>query len=172
MSRLPECSTLGSDELLEAVGRLRGDAWRLVTASSIPRRAGWTVLYHFERDERLRHLRVEVPAGGSVPSLGAQYGAAFLVENEMAELQGLPIGGLAIDYRGRLYRDFDGLEGSVHGSAGGASAALEAAGLTWLDARVPVVDGREVRAGTTRVPGPPEPAANGHGAADESGARP
>ena len=88
MSRLPDCTTVALDGLLDAVGALRDDDWRLVTASCVPHRAAWTVLYHFERGERLRHLRIEVPAGGSAPSIGAHYGAAFLVENEMAELQG------------------------------------------------------------------------------------
>ncbi len=172
MSRLPDCTTISPDGLLDAVGALRDDDWRLVTASCVPRRAGWTVLYHFERGERLRHLRIEVPAGGAAPSIGAHYGAAFLVENEMAELQGLPVSGLAIDYRGRLYRDFDGPEGWVHGPHGEAISALEAAGLTRLDACVPVVDGREVRPATTRVPEPPEPSTNGHGAAGDTGGRP
>ena len=156
MSRLPDCTTVTAAGLVEAVGALRDQDWRLVTASCVPHRAGWTVLYHFEREERLRHLRVEVPSGGSVTSIGARYGAAFLVENEMAELQGLPVSDLAVDYRGRLYRDFDGPEGWVHGPKGEAISALEAAGLSRLDACVPLVEGREVRAATTRVPPEPE----------------
>jgi hypothetical protein len=169
--QLPDCTTVSADRLLEAVGALRADDWRLVTASCVPHRAGWTVLYHFERGETLRHLRLEVPAGGSAPSIASRYGAAFLVENEMAELQGLPVSDLVIDYRGRLYRDFDGPEGAVHGPYGEAMSALEAAGLTRLDACVPVVDGREVRASTTRVPEPPAASTNGHDAAGEARGR-
>ncbi len=115
MHRLPDCASVEVERLSEAVTALRDDGWRLVTATCIPReRGGRTVLYHFERAERLRHVRVEVPADGAVPSIAPAFPAAFLVENEMRELQGLAVTGLTVDYGGRLYRDEDQLEGFVH----------------------------------------------------------
>ncbi len=92
--------------------RLRGDGWRFVTATTLRRVDGWWVLYHFERDERLVHLRVEVARGGEVPAIDEACPAAYLVENEMKELQGLPVTGMTIDYAGRLYRDIGGPEGA------------------------------------------------------------
>jgi len=154
MRNLPDSRMVAVDRLVDAARQLRADRWRLITASCVPRPTGRTVLYHFERDERLTHLRVELGLDGAVPSLGAVYGGAFLVENEMAEMQGLAISDLAIDYGGRLYRDFDGPEGWAH-EATGATSILEAAGLTRLDACVPVVGTEEVRAATTRVPSGP-----------------
>jgi hypothetical protein len=117
-----------------------------------------TVLYHFERDERLRHLRVELESGDGVPSIGEVYGGAFLVENEMKELQGLPVEGLVIDYGGRLYRDFDGPEGFVvvppaPGGTPAGPALFDSAAELRLDACVPITpNGREVRAPGSRVP--------------------
>lgn len=151
MRTLPDSRTVASGELIAAARALHDEGWRLITASCVPRPTGRTVLYHFERDERLTHLRVELGRDGAVPSLGSVYGGAFLVENEMAEMQGLAITDLAIDYGGRLYRDFDGPEGWTH-DAEGATSILEAAGLTRLDACVPVVGTEEVRAATTHVP--------------------
>ena len=154
MPTLPDCRTVEPSELLESARTLHDEGWRLITASCVPRAAGWTVLYHFERDDRLTHLRVELGPDGAVPSLGSVYASAFLVENEMAELQGLEVTDLAIDYRGRLYRDFDGPE-VWPAVTTRASSILETAGLTRLDACVPVVGDEEVRASTTRVPAPP-----------------
>jgi hypothetical protein len=155
MSTLADCTTIEVGTLVEAARSLHEDGWRLVTATCVPRPGRRSVLYHFERDETLRHLRVELAGDEGVPSIGGVYPGAFLVENEMKELQGLTVTDLAIDYGGRLYRDFDGTEGWAH-DADEAISIIEAAGLGRLDACVPVVDGQEVRPSTTRVPPPPE----------------
>lgn len=154
MATLADARTIDVAALPDEVRVLHDDGWRLVTASCVPRSGRRTVLYHFEREEHLRHLRVELTGDEGVPSIGAVYPGAFLVENEMKELQGLVVTDLAIDYGGRLYRDFDGPEGWAH-DADEALSIMEAAGIGRLDACVPVVDGREVRPSTTRVP--PEP---------------
>ncbi len=145
--------------LVATAARLRSEGWRLITASCVRRPGGaFTVLYHFERDERLHHLRVEVGAREPVPSIGGVFAGAFLVENEMIELQGLAVSDLAIDYGGRLYRDFDGPEGFViedaqAGSRPSAAELFEAAAELRLDACVPITpNGREVRAPGSRVP--------------------
>ncbi len=114
MNGLADCRTIPASALPETARRLRDAHWRFVTASAVPRVASWTVFYHFERDERLCHLRVEVGRTESVPAIDDAFPAAFLVENEMSELQGLAVSGMSIDYGGRLYRDFDRPEGWVH----------------------------------------------------------
>src|SRR3990170_4824572 len=106
MPMLADCAPVVAESLVAEARSLHKDGWRLVTASCVPRPGRRTVLYHFERDEALRHLRVELSADASVPSIGSVYPGAFLVENEMKELQGLAITDLAVDYGGRLYRDF------------------------------------------------------------------
>jgi ech hydrogenase subunit C len=102
---LPDCTAVVPAGLPDAARRLRDGGWRLMTATSIRRPAGWTVLYHFEREGRLRHLRVGLSRGERLPAIDDVYPAAFLVENEMRDLDDLPIDGLSIDYHGRLYRD-------------------------------------------------------------------
>lgn len=63
------------------------------------------LLYHFDRDLELEHLRLAVTAGRTVPSISSVYLAAFLVENEIQDQFGLTFEGLAIDYQGKLYLD-------------------------------------------------------------------
>ncbi len=153
--RLANCTEISRDRLKESVIELRDQDWRLITASGIPRGDGaYTVLYHFEKDDRLRHLRVELAAGEPLPSIGLICPGASLVENEMIELQGVPVVDLAVDYGGRLYRDFERLEGWVHDDRGAESpeGPLQVAAALRLDACVPVdQDGREVRAPKSRV---------------------
>ncbi len=120
---LADCEPVSRARLRAQAGRLRAEGWRFVTASCVNRAAGWTVVYHFERDGRLRHLRLEVTNGETLPAIDASYPAAFLVENEIQELHGLPVQGMRIDYRGRLYRDFDGPEARPRGGREG--------GLPW-----------------------------------------
>lgn len=124
MNRLADCRTIPPDGLPAETRRLRDGGWRFVTATAVPRPDAWTVLYHFERNERLCHLRVEIGLNDAVPAIDEAFPAAFLVENEMGELQGLRVAGMSIDYAGRLYRDFDGPEGWVHVHAPGSGEAV------------------------------------------------
>lgn len=137
--------------VVEAVAARARDGWRLITASAVPLEVGHRVLYHFERADRLEHLSVQLGPGEAIPSVGSVYPGAFLVENEMRELHGVEISGLEIDYNGRLYRDFDGVETPDSGPDGEAPAIQRAAAGLRLDACVPVVGDREVRDPSTRV---------------------
>ena len=48
------------------------------------------------------NLRLEVPRDAEVPSITGIYLCAFLVENEIKELFGLNITGIAIDFEGHM----------------------------------------------------------------------
>jgi len=61
------------------------------------------ILYHFDKDLQLKHLRLTVARDTSIPSISAVYFAAFLVENEIQDLFGIRFEGLAIDYDRTLY---------------------------------------------------------------------
>jgi ech hydrogenase subunit E len=94
-------------DLRRDVAHLFDEGWRLVTASAIRRDGGHRLIYHFERADELRHLDLSLAEGEAVPSIASVYPGAFLVENEMVELQGVAVSGLEIDYGGHLYRDFE-----------------------------------------------------------------
>jgi len=102
---------MNANELTTEAEALARSGWRLalINATAVPPAAGteegrvdlsWT----FEHRGRLLTLRQQVAAGEAVPSLSGCFGAAFLYENEIRELFGVPFTGLSPDYRGDLYR--------------------------------------------------------------------
>jgi ech hydrogenase subunit D len=90
--------------LLDRVARMRTDGWRLAQASCTRLVADQEVNYSFDRDGRLHTLRVRLPMTEPVlPSISRFYWSAFLYENEMHDLFGITINGMAIDYKGAFY---------------------------------------------------------------------
>jgi ech hydrogenase subunit D len=120
MHALAETRSIPASDLPETARRLRDEGWRFVTATAVPEPEGWMLLYHFEREERLCHVRTRVASDEPVPAIDDAFPGAFLVENEMSELQGVRVSGMSIDYGGRLYRDFSGPEGWIHVHGPGA----------------------------------------------------
>ena len=85
-----------------AIMKARG--YRLVTLTCVdldPER--FELLYHFDKDLKMTHLRTQAPKNAKVPSISPVYQAAFLVENEIQSLFGLMFEGLVIDYGQSLY---------------------------------------------------------------------
>lgn len=101
-----ELITVTPETLLGEVGRAKAEGFRLVTLTGVELdAASMDLLYHFDRDFQLRHLRLTVGRNVPVPSITPIYFAAFLVENEIQDLFGLRFQGLVIDYDGSLYFD-------------------------------------------------------------------
>lgn len=100
---LEDRNEVGLDRLLEEVRNLKWQGFRLVTTTCLQDGENLQVLYHFDREYRLRHLQVVVPSGQAVPSISEIYPGAFLAENEMKDQYGLRVTGLPIDYQGRLF---------------------------------------------------------------------
>lgn len=90
--------------LVGEAAKLKVQGWRLVTLTATEIDAQWVdILYHFDRDLELLHLRLAAPKNAPVPSISPVYFAALLVENEIRDLFGLRFEGLVVDYEGRLY---------------------------------------------------------------------
>ena len=103
-----ESTSICRDILLGEVAKLKVAGYRFVTISCVETSAEVVeLLYHFDKDFNLRHLRLGVPHGAQVPSISPLYFAAFLVENEIQDLFGLCFDGLVIDYGRTLYLDGD-----------------------------------------------------------------
>ena len=94
--------TIAVADLLKRVQEFCDQDSRFVTATCLDLGDRFEVLYHFDKGLELKHLRVLVGKDEEVPSLSGIYLCAFLVENEMRELFGINITGIALDYRGRL----------------------------------------------------------------------
>ncbi len=91
------------DQLLGEVQNMRYENYRLITATCADNADGTIdVLYHFDMDFEMKHLRIKVAKGEEIPSISRIYFCAILVENEMKELFGLNITGMAVDYEGHM----------------------------------------------------------------------
>lgn len=75
---------------------------RFVTATCLDAGDDYELYYHFAHGATLSHLHVRVRKGTPVPSISGIYMCAFLVENEIKELFGVPITDIVIDYKGHL----------------------------------------------------------------------
>ena len=96
--------TIPVQALLEKVGELRKQGYRLVQigATRLPEHVELT--YSFDRESRLANLRFQVPAAEArVPSISSIYWCAFLYENELHDLFNVQVDGMAVDFHGHLY---------------------------------------------------------------------
>ena len=101
-----EVVSISPDQVVGACARKKAERNRLVTMTcTAPGENEVEILYHFDRDLELSHLRLRVARGIAVPSISGVYFAAFLVENEIRDLFGVHFSGLAPDYEGTLYLD-------------------------------------------------------------------
>jgi ech hydrogenase subunit D len=102
--------------LLERVQKMRSEGWRLVHAACTRLVADQEVMYCFDRDGQsldapdspalhgMHTLRVRLPMlEPELPSISAFYWQAFLYENEMHDLFGITVKGMAVDFKGQLY---------------------------------------------------------------------
>jgi len=83
---------------------MKKKGYRLVTLSCVELDADTLdILYHFDKDLDLMHLRLTAPKNEAVPSISSVYFASFLVENEIQDQFGIRFEGLALDYDRTLY---------------------------------------------------------------------
>lgn len=90
------------DSIPTEVWKLKQDGYRFVTMTCCDRGEAHDILYHFDKNYQLKHLRVSLPKGTDLPSVSSIFFAALLVENEMKDLLGVKVAGMAIDFGGRF----------------------------------------------------------------------
>ena len=94
------------ESVIGETGRMKAEGYRFVTMSCTELdEAQFDILYHFDKELQLKHLRLTAPNDTQVPSISSVYLAALLVENEIQDLFGVRFKGLAIDYDRTLYLD-------------------------------------------------------------------
>ena len=89
-------------QLHPEVWSLKNTGHRFVTMTCTDLGEAHDVLYHFDKDYELRHLRLRLPRGEALPSISPLFFAAVVVENEMQDLFGITVSGMAVDYKGRF----------------------------------------------------------------------
>jgi ech hydrogenase subunit D len=101
-----EVIAIGSDQVVGACAQKKAEGYRFVTMTCTALdQETVDILYHFDKDYKLEHLRLTVARHMPLPSISDVYFAAFLVENELQDLFGLRFRGLALDYNQTLYLD-------------------------------------------------------------------
>jgi ech hydrogenase subunit D len=99
-----EVISVTPDTLVSETLDMKNSGYRLVTLSCVELDPDTVdILYHFDKDLGLRHLRLTIPKTLKVPSISPVFFAAFLVENEIQDHFGIRFDGLALDYDRTLY---------------------------------------------------------------------
>lgn len=93
-----------SDNLMEEVMRMKNEGCRLVQICATSTEQGVELLYSFGKEYELKCLRLNLEDGASVMSVSSIFAPAFLYENEIHDLFGVPVTLLTADYKGNLYR--------------------------------------------------------------------
>ena len=93
-------------QVVGETARIKAEGYRFVTLSYVEKDADQVeILYHFDRDFQMTHLRMTITRDTAIPSITPVFLAAFLVENEIQDLYGLRVEGLPIDYNKTFYLD-------------------------------------------------------------------
>jgi ech hydrogenase subunit D len=99
---------ISADNVVGETAKMKVEGYRFVTLSCVELdETSVDILYHFDREFQLKHLRLTVSKDSPVPSISPVYFAAFLVENEIQDLFGIRFQGLAVDYDHTLYLEED-----------------------------------------------------------------
>lgn len=99
---LIEANEVTLDNLLNEVKYYHDNGYRLVTTTCVDLGDKFDILYHFDKDLKLKNLRLTIDKGVTLPSISSIYFCAVLPENEMQDMFGLKVEGLAVDYGGKL----------------------------------------------------------------------
>jgi ech hydrogenase subunit D len=91
-------------DLYSRCAALKFDGWRLVQIGCTGLQEGQELNYTFDKDLEFLNLRIFYKKGLEVPSIQSAYSCAFVYENEIAELFGVTITGMAVDFNGKFYK--------------------------------------------------------------------
>jgi ech hydrogenase subunit D len=101
----PNFEPLTRGALVQQARLMKQQGYRLVQigVTRLPEQLELT--YSFDLEGRLRNFHVQLPAAEPcLPSISGVYWCAFLYENEMHDLFGVQVDGIAVDFHGHLYQ--------------------------------------------------------------------
>ncbi len=91
-------------DVQKTAGSMRSGGYRLVVITCTPADEGYYITYSFEKEGDLRHYRIAVAEGTTIPSIGSSYGGAFVYENEIHDLYGFTFEGMSLDFGGTFIK--------------------------------------------------------------------
>jgi NADH:ubiquinone oxidoreductase subunit C len=100
---LIEAKEITIDNLVEEVKQYHDSGYRFVTTTGVDLgNDKLDIIYHFEKDLQMEHLRLTIDKDTVAPSVSSIYFCAVLAENELQDMFGIKFEGLAIDYKGKF----------------------------------------------------------------------
>jgi ech hydrogenase subunit D len=123
---LTDVSEIMVYELQNQVAAIHQQGYRFVTMTCLDRGETHEILYHFDKQYQMKHLRVQFRKGAPVPSISSQYFAAVLIENEIKDMFGVNFTGLAIDYQGKFLLAEDAPKTPLNKTVPGVSVQIQA----------------------------------------------
>lgn len=104
MSEAQPYIPIQAEQLPELAAQRREQGWRLVVITALQDPQGLEISYVFEKGRQVEGLRLTLPLDSpSLPSITGSYLAAFTYENELQDLFGVRVQGLALDFKGKFY---------------------------------------------------------------------
>lgn len=98
-------SDLALDEIVSLAKRKREEGARFVEIHATTLEHGFLLNYAYTDDEQVcDNYRVKIDETTAVPSVSSVFLAAFFFENEIHDLFGIDIEGIAIDFHGNFYQ--------------------------------------------------------------------
>ena len=92
------------ENLLKEVEELKADGYRLVQIGCTDIVGSYEINYSFDKGYQLRNLRLTVGPETEVPSISGIYWGAFVYENEVHDLFGIPVTDINIDFKGTFIK--------------------------------------------------------------------
>lgn len=77
---------------------------RLVQICAVSVEGGYELSYSFAEGYRFINYRINISEDVEIKSISSMFPSASLYENEMVELFGIKITGIALDYKNKLYK--------------------------------------------------------------------
>lgn len=99
-----ELIQIDSSSLLEKVYSFFQDGYRLVQIHCTLLENGFEINYSFDKDNKFTNLRIVITKDQEILSISNIYWSAFLYENEIADLFGVKIKNIVIDFKGTFYQ--------------------------------------------------------------------
>lgn len=99
-----ELRIIEPDELYGLTAAANDRFMRLVQVHATTLEGRIELNYCFATIETWLNLRLNIAPGTEITSISNIFPSAFLYENEIHDLFGVPFSGISIDYKGKLYR--------------------------------------------------------------------
>ena len=98
-------TTIDKSELLSKTSSIFAEGHRLVQICCTKLADKLVIDYTFDKDYKFQGLRINLPLENpTLPSISGIVLAAFTYENELHDLFGIKISGIAVDFGGKFYR--------------------------------------------------------------------